>query len=247
MRYCTSNLAAALLALSLCGGAVAQGQAGPIAGTPVDRNVGDSGPTAVSHRQVHRGLGQFGVGSLLLDRFDNQPHEFDRFNPIVGDSRTSHRFVMQAPGVTAIMKRPDYIGPSPIGGLTFNRQIHDGAEALVFSPDTVFVLSPELLGPPKRLNNADPSLLNHPNRIQSITAGDPNAIMRDTIVTGQPRNYATKNHPAVQNDPNYVHPDIIERRRKLKAEREAEQEAEQAAREKPATRTDDAATDALAE
>ena len=243
MRRFLSNLTVGLLALSLCGGAVAQGQAEPIAGTPVDRNVGDSGPTAVSHRQVHRGLGQFGTGSLLLDRFDNQPHQFDRFNPIVGDSRTSHRFIMQAPGVTAIMKRPDYIGPSPLGGLTFNRQIRDGAEALVFSPDTVFVLSRELLAPPKRQNTADQSLPTDPNRIQAITAGDPNAIMRDTIVTGQPRNYTVKNHPAVQHDPNYVHPQIIERRRKLKAEREAEQ----AEHKKSAARADDAAADASAE
>lgn len=222
MPRTVSNLTAGLLALSLGGDAIAQAYAGPVGGTPVDRNVADTGANAASQRFVQPGLGQFGVGSLLLDRFDNRPHQFDRFNPIVGDARTSHRYLMQAPGVTALMSRPDYIGPSPRGGWVLNQQTFDGAEILTFSPDTVFVLSPELLSPPKRNNDPDAGLINHPNRIQPITAGDPNALMRETLITGQPRNFIIDNHPAVQNDPNYVHPDIIERRRKLKAEREAE-------------------------
>ena len=224
MRTRLTNLTLAL-SLIISGGAIAQEYAGPVGatsgGTPVDRNVGDTGPNSASQRIVQPGLGQFGVGSLLLDRFDRSPHNFDRFNPIVGDARTNHRYIMQAPGVTALMKRPDYIGPSPNGGWVFNQQTFDGAEILTYSPDTVFVLSPELLAAPKRRDTRDEQH-NDPNRVQPKTAGDPPAIMRDTLVTGKPTNYIIDNHPAVQRDPNYVHPEIIERRRKLKAEREAE-------------------------
>lgn len=223
------HVVALLLALSLCGSAAAQEYAGPIgAGTPVDRNVGDTGANAASQRFVQPGLGQFGVGSLLLDRFDNRPVALDRFNPLVGDARTSQRYLLQAPGVTALLSRPDYIGPSPLGGLTFNRQTLDGAEILVFSPDTVFVLSPELLAQPQRNDSTQTPLVSHPNRLRPTLAGDPHAIMRDAIVTGQPRQYTLENHPVVENNPHYVHPEIIERRRKLKAEREAEREAERA-------------------
>ena len=222
MRSLSCNLSAALLALLFTSDAVAQEYVGPVAGTPVDRNVGDTGANSASQRLMQPGLGQFGVGSLLLDRYDNSPHQFDRFNPIVGDNRTNHRYLMQAPGVTALMSRPDYIGPSPRGGWVFNQQTFDGAEILTFSPDTVFVLSPELLAPSKRNNDADNAWLNHPNRVRPQPAGDPHAIMRDTIITGQPTKHIIKNHPAVEHNPNYVHPDIIERRRKLKAEREAE-------------------------
>lgn len=228
MRSFFYPLSTSALTLILSSGTLAQEYVGPVGGTPVDRNVGDTGPNAASQRLMQPGLGQFGVGSLLLDRFDNKPHQFDRFNPIVDDARTSHRYLMQAPGVTALMSRPDYIGPSPRGGWVFNQQTFDGAEILTFSPDTVFVLSPELLAKPNRNQDLDTSLPNHPYRIQPITAGDPNAIMRDTLITGQPRPYLLDNHPAVQHDPNYVHPDIIERRRKLKAEREAEEPAKDA-------------------
>lgn len=223
MRALSCNLTAALLSLVMTSGAVAQEYVGPVAGSPVDRNVGDTGPNSASQRLMQPGLGQFGVGSLLLDRYDNSPHQFDRFNPIVGDNRTNHRYLMQAPGVTALMSRPDYIGPSPRGGWVFNQQTYDGAEILTFSPDTVFVLSPELLAPPKRNNDLNNTWLDHPNRVRPTTVGDPHAIMRDTIITGQPTNYTIENHPVLQHDPNYVHPDIIERRRKLKAERQAEQ------------------------
>lgn len=224
MRIRLTNLTTAVLALLICSPAVAQEYVGPVGGTPVDRNVGDTGPNATSQRLVQPGLGQFGVGSLLLDRFDHSPHNFDRFNPIVGDTRTNHRYIMQAPGVTALMKRPDYIGPSPNGGWVFNQQTFDGAEILTYSPDTVFVLSPELLATPKRQNINAP-LPNDPNRVQPKTVGDPHAIMRDNIVTGKPKNYIVDNHPVVQRDPNYVHPEIIERRKRLKAEREAEAKA----------------------
>ncbi|MEM6504897.1 MAG: hypothetical protein AAF711_05480, partial [Planctomycetota bacterium] len=147
MRRRFANLTAALLALSLSAGVAAQEYAGPVGGTPVDRNVGDTGPNSASQRLVQPGLGQFGVGSLLTDRYDREPFAFDRFNPAVGDTRTSHRYLMQAPGVTALMSRPDYIGPSPRGGWVFNQQTFDGAEILTYSADTVFVLSPELLAP----------------------------------------------------------------------------------------------------
>ena len=217
------------LSLVIAGGAVAQEFAGPV----VDRNVGDAGPNSASQRYMQPGLGQFGVGSLLLDRYERSPHTFDRFNPIVGDSRTSHRYIMQAPGVTALMSRPDYIGPSPRGGWVLNQQTYDGAEILTYSADTVFVLSPELLRPLPQVNEADAAWRNNPNRVRPRTVGDPHAIMRDSIITGQPTQYTIENHPAVQHDPNYVHPEIIERRKRLKAEREAEAEAAEDAQDKP--------------
>jgi len=230
MRLLLFNLST-FVALAFTGSAVAQDYAGPVGGTPVDRNVGDTGPNSASQRLMQPGLGQFGVGSLLLDRYDNQPHRFDRFNPIVGDARTSHRYLMQAPGVTALMNRPDYIGPSPQGGWVFNQQTYDGAEILTYSSDTVFVLSPALLAKPERKDQADNAWRDHPNRVRAQTVGDPNAIMRDTIVTGQSRNVTLEKHPAVQRDPNYVHPEIIERRKRLKAEREAEVAAKKAEEE----------------
>lgn len=238
MRSPLINLTAAF-ALLLAGSAAAQEYVGPAdgnpGGTPVDRNVGDTGANSASQRLMQPGLGQFGVGSLLLDRYDNKPHEFDRFNPIVGDARTSQRYLMSAPGVTALLSRPDYIGPSPQGGWVFNQQTYDGAEILTYSADTVFVLSPELLAAPKR--QEDDAWLDDPNRVQAQTVGDPNAVMRESLVTGQPKRYTVQNHPAVQQDPNYVHPDIIERRKRLKAEREAEEAAkkqEEAAAEEEA-------------
>lgn len=222
-----NNLIAALLVMGFTSSAVAQVYAGPV-GTPVDRNVGDTGANAASQRLIQPGLGQFGIGSLLLDRYDRSPHDISPFNPILGDTRTSHRYLMQAPGVTALLNRPDYIGPSPRGNWVFNQQTYDGAEILSFSADTVFVLSPELLAAPKRNDEIDTAWLNNPNRVKPKTVGDPHAIMRNTIITGQPTNHIIDNHPVLQHNPNYVHPDIIERRRKLKAEREAEQ-AEQVA------------------
>ncbi|MBX2851272.1 MAG: hypothetical protein KTR15_05965 [Phycisphaeraceae bacterium] len=218
------------LALLIASGGIAQEYAGPV----VDRNVGDTGPNSASQRYMQPGLGQFGVGSLLLDRYERSPHTFDRFNPIVGDSRTSHRYIMQAPGVSALMSRPDYIGPSPRGGWVFNQQTYDGAEILSYSADTVFVLTPELLRPMPKRNEADTAWLNNPNRVRPRTVGDPHAIMRDTIITGQPTRYTTDNHPAVQRDPNYVHPEIIDRRKRLKAEREADRKAEEAERQEEA-------------
>lgn len=220
-----TNLIACLL-LVYASGVVAQEYAGPVGaasgGTPVDRNVADTGANAASQRLVQPGLGQFGVGSLLLDRYDNRPHSLDRFNPIVGDTRTSHRYLMQSPGVTALMSRPDYIGPSPKGGWVFNQQTYDGAEILAYSSDTVFVLSPELLAPPKHKHATDNAWLDNPYRVRPNTVGDPYAIMRDSRITGQPRRFTVENHPALEHDPNYVHPEIIERRKRWKAEREAE-------------------------
>jgi hypothetical protein len=230
MRSPLFNLSAALLTLSLGGVAFGQEYLGPV-GSPVDRNVADTGANAASQRFVQPGLGQFGVGSLLLDRYDRSPHTFDRFNPAVGDARTSHRYVMQAPGVTALLSRPDYIGPSPRGNLVFNRQTYDGAEMLSFAADTVFVLSPELLATPRPREQVLPDI---PNLIKPRSVGNPHAIMRDTIITGQPTQYIIDNHPAVQHDPNYVHPEIIERRRRLKAEREAEAKAQRDAETKQA-------------
>lgn len=230
----TLALAAAGALLSASLHADAQAIAGPNA-TPVDRNVADTSANSASQRLAQPGLGQFGVGSILLDRQNNPhtqrqavtPFEQPRHNPFVEDPRTSHRYLMQAPGVTALMNQTDYIGPSPRGGWVRNQQTFDGYEILTFSADTVFVLSPELLQPPARLD--DPVLDDHPSRVQPKPLGDPLSTMRRARRTGyepllQPRP-ANSVHPAQQMleiDPHYVHPEIIERRRRLKAEREAE-------------------------
>lgn len=220
-----TNLIASLL-LVCASGVVAQEYAGPVGtasnGTPVDRNVADAGANSASQRLMQPGLGQFGVGSLLLDRYDNRPIALNRFNPILADARTSHRYLMQSPGVTALMSRPNYIGPSPKGGWVLNQQTYDGAEILAYSSNTVFVLSPELLAPTKHQQVIDTAWMNNPHRVRPNTVGDPYAIMRDTMITGQPRQVTIENHPILQQNPNYVHPEIIERRKRWKAEREAE-------------------------
>lgn len=218
-----TNLIVALALLLTTSSAVAQ-QA-PV-GTPVDRNVADTGANSASQRLVQPGIGQFGVGSLLLDRYDKKPHSWNRANPIVGDIRTSHRYLMQAPGITALMKRPDYIGLSPEGKWVFNRQTYDGAEILTYSPDTVFVLSPQLLTPQKHNDQINAAWENNPYRVRPITVDKHHAIRRNALITDQPHQITIERHPLLRDNPNYVHPEIIERRKRWKAEREAEKKAQ---------------------
>lgn len=243
MRLHLTNLMTAA-ALMLAGSAHAQQYLGPVGGqpgTPVDPGVADSSANATSQRVTQPGLGQFGVGSLLLDRHVATPHQPDRFDPFAGDGRVSHRYLMQAPGVTALMNQTDYIGPSPRGGWAFNGLTYDGAQALIYSADTVFVLSPELLQQRRDDEYLAPN--DHPSRVQPATPVDFDAYMRDARVKvrplGQPYRTAPDAHlpPELARDPNYVHPEIIERRKRLKAEREAEARAKQEAeREQDAQR-----------
>lgn len=206
------------------------GPAGPPTGAVVDRGVSDISANAASMRVAQPGLGQFGVGSLLIDRHAVNPFEPNRFDPFAGDSRVSHRFLMRAPGVTAMMNQTDYIGPSPRGGFVRNGLTFDGSAIQAISPDTIFVLTPELLHP-QRQQRQDPTLNDHPSRVQPITPIDFDAYMRSMRYTGQRVDAPFKTNlnahiaPELARDPNYVHPEIIERRKRWKAEREAEEAA----------------------
>ena len=226
MRPCFQFVAGFGVALLIGGGAAAQQQA---VGTPVDRNVADTGANAASQRAVQPGLGQFGVGSLLLDRFGDSAFEPTRHDGY-HDPRANQRYLLQAQGVHALIGRPDYIGPSPQGGWVRNRQTFDGAEVMTMTAaNTVYVLSPELLRP---VTPAQPAYEDNPyrvqRRLQPTTFGDPYALMRETQVTGQPRPQAV--HRINQRPSTYRHPEIIERQRKLREEREAERVAD---REQP--------------
>lgn len=220
--------------LCIAGGASAQ----YAVGTPVDRNVADTGANSYSMRFVQPGIGQFGVGSLLLDRYGQNtgPFQPDYYDPYAGDTRAGlgHRYMLQAPGFHALMDRPDYIGPSPTGGWVRNAQTYDGAEILTLrSANTVYVLSPELLE--QRSTTTTEAEPDNPYRVQLRTAGDPYAIMRNAQVDGradaQPYQPAAPLQQITPADENYVHPEIIERRKRLKAEREAEKAAKQAAQQ----------------
>lgn len=199
-------------------------------GTPVDRNVGDTGPNAASQRVAQPGIGQFGVGSLLLDRYASDPSQPERFQRNANDPRVNQRYLMQTPGVTALIDRPEYIGPSPIGGWVRNGQTFDGAEILTLTPaNLVFVLSPELLQPKRTPVRPiyEPNPNDHPNRIQPRTQSDPYAIMRSSELsqdsfTVNRDAYTPPQRVAPEAHNNYRHPAIIERQRKLREERERE-------------------------
>jgi len=224
MRTPRSILISALAALLM--GSAAQTAAQDYVGPLVDRNVGDTGPNAASQRYMQPGLGQFGVGSLLRDRFSNEdPYQSTRFDPFNNDPRVSQRYLMQSPGVSALIERPDYIGPSPHGGWVMNAQTYDGAEILTLTPaNTVFILSPELLQPTRSI---DADLTDHPNRVQPQSVGNPYSLMLNAQVDG--RAYTRPDPALIDRAETYVHPEILERRRLLRAEREAEEAARQAA------------------
>lgn len=196
-------------------------------GTPVDRNVGDTGPNAASQRLTQPGLGQFGVGSLLLDRFgDRDPYRTTRVDLFAADPRAGQRYLLRAPGITALIARPDYIGPSPAGGWVFNQQTIDGAEILTLTPaNTVYVLSPQLLRPPTDPRDATAYADDNPNRYQPRTLGGPNGRIEntrlDTQVNARPA-YAPAPHVQAPRDETYRHPAILERQRKLREERQRE-------------------------
>lgn len=241
MPITSRSFSATLLAALLYGGpGFAQDYVGPIqpaAGTPVDRNVADTGANAASQRIAQPGLGKFGVGSLLLDRYATRPSDIARANPYVGDPRVSQRYLLQAPGFTALTQRPDYVGPSPQGGWVRNAQTFDGTEIMTLTAaNTVFVLSPELLQPQqvhdfneRTANQVIRQDLADRLRVQPQPAGQAvSARVGSTKPETKNFSHGVMGSPALEleRNPNYVHPEIIERRRKLKAERETERERE---------------------
>ena len=218
-------VASASLVIMLGGAVPAAGQYQP--GSAVDRNVGDTGPNAASQRHMQPGIGQFGDGVLLLDRYGNDdPYQTARFDPFAGDPRVSQRYLMQTAGVYALIDRPDYIGLSPQGGWTYNQQTIDGTEILTLTPaNTVFILSPELLGP--RPLPQDAEYDGNGNRLsvqQQQAVGDPYAMMRSVQGTQQPANAPPGLDPRPTYN-TYRHPEIIERERKLREEREQQAQA----------------------
>lgn len=206
-------------------------------GTPVD-NFAGTGPNAASLRVAQPGLGQFGVNSLLLDRFGKDPYQPQHVtNPFSVDPRVSQRYMLQAQGFAALMDRPDYIGLSPQGGWVFNQQTIDGTEILTLTPaNTVYVLNPELLQPTPVRPTAPPD---HPNRVQPETRTDPYALMRESRVNRDAYAPVQRIQQPTLHDENYRHPEIIERERKLKEERarEAEQREREAAEQEQAEAT----------
>jgi len=218
--------ASASLCLMLGSASPALGQVA-VAGTPVDRNVGDTGPNAASQRLTQPGLGQFGVGSLLVDRYGgNDPYQTMSVDAFAADPRVGQRYLLRSPGVTALLARPDYIGPSPEGGWVFNEQTVDGAEVLTLTPaNTVYVLSPQLLRPQNDGRENPAYADDNPNRYQPRTLGGPNAMIQDTRVDTQVfARPAYSPPPQIQapRDETYRHPAIIERERKLREERQRE-------------------------
>jgi len=253
MREGIQFVASSTLCLMLGSASPALGQVA-VAGTPVDRNVGDTGPNAASQRLTQPGLGQFGVGSLLVDRYGgNDPYQTMRVDAFAADPRVGQRYLLRSPGVTALLARPDYIGPSPEGGWVFNEQTIDGAEILTLTPaNTVYVLSPQLLRPQNDGRENPAYADDNPNRYQPRTLGGPSAMIQDTRVDTQvyarPA-YSPPPQTQAPRDETYRHPAIIERERKLREERQreaieqAQAEAEQRKAEENAEGEPDAESD----
>ena len=214
------------------GVASAQEYAGPV-GAPVDRNVADTGPNAASQRFVQPGLGQFGVGSLLTDRFGTGDFQSPRFDPFAVDPRVAHnqRYMLQTPGFAALIADPEYIGPNHNGDWVQNQQTIDGTEVLTLqSANTVFVLDHRLLQPaPRSQVNAEDD---HPYRVQPVlirptAVGGHHASMHNTRLNNEA--YAGQSHALPPRPDTYVHPEILERRRLLREEREREAAEREAA------------------
>lgn len=186
-------------------------------------------------------------------RLGQSPFEPARYDAYAGDIRTAHgqRYMLQAPGFAALLDQTDYIGLSPHGGWTRNTQTIDGSEILTLTgANTVYVLDHRLLRGP--VNHTPMHLLLEQQRINApanmllpLTVGNPYQLMRDGRINNQLDNAYTQGlyggktkttppvTPIIDNqqqyvlayDENYVHPEIIERRRKLKEEREVEEAA----------------------
>ena len=76
MRPRPSNLTAGLLALSLSSGVIAQEYAGPVSGTPVDRNVADTGAIRLTGTisQLQLEPGRYTI-ALAVGRPDDLPEQ----------------------------------------------------------------------------------------------------------------------------------------------------------------------------
>ena len=118
-------------------------------GRAVDPNVGDRGPNAASLRVVEPGLAQHPfTARVTTTDFRSRWSPFQAADPIATDPATglphSQGFQFTAPGVRALMDRPDYL--VDVGGdqAGLNVQpVADGRQVLIIPANTVFQLTPE--------------------------------------------------------------------------------------------------------
>lgn len=191
----------------------------------VDRNVGDSGPNSASQRVVEPGIGQWSRQAPLTDRFGQaQPQWIDR----ALDPRLSQRYMYQAPGLTAMLNRPDYAALTPEGNIVRNAQGIDHALVQLTPANVVYILSPELLNAPPPKQDPDDQALAPSNvqRVQPVSVVNPNQLMDDARVDGR----YDPNAPANMVDIATIHgraqaqrhPELEERSRRLREERARE-------------------------
>lgn len=122
-----------LIAAMACLGAQAQ----PVADRPVDQAVEDLDPRAASLRVVDPGNAQFPTRSMIVQRAHAA-----RWQP--GADLADHRYEYRAPGVRAVMNRPDYVVLDGAGRRAANiAPAIDGAFLETAPPDTVFRLTPD--------------------------------------------------------------------------------------------------------
>ncbi|MEM8737814.1 MAG: hypothetical protein AAGG38_04960 [Planctomycetota bacterium] len=125
-------------------------------GTPVDPNVGDRDPRAVSLRRVEVGnaVHSFG-GRLSVADFGRSWSPHNPNQPIATDPATglahSQSFQYQAPGLRALLDRPDYLvnlGNDQIGRNVQPIRETDQIMIMIIPANTVFQLTPETTPPP---------------------------------------------------------------------------------------------------
>lgn len=115
----------------------------------VDANVGDRDPLATSLRRVEPGnaLHSF-ENRLTVTDFARRWSPFDPATPTTTDPSTglvhSQGYQYRAPGVRALIDRPDYL--VDLGGNTPGRNVQpvrDGAQVMIIPANTIFQLTPE--------------------------------------------------------------------------------------------------------
>lgn len=204
---------------------------GQSAGGVVDRNVSDAGPNSVSQRVVDPGIARWSRDASMIDRLGNSdPQWIDR----VADPRLNQRYFYQAPGLTALVSRPNYAVLTPDGEVATNRQGVDGKVIQLAPANLVYILSPQYLNAPSTSTEPDPD----DHRVRGTPLVNTGPIAQDARIDGR----YDPNAPANMVDIAAIHgraqeirhPDLVERSRRLREERAKEQaarEAEEAAAE----------------
>lgn len=118
-------------------------------GSPVDANVGDRDPLATSLRRIEPGNAQHSFANrLTVIDFSRRWLPFDPATPTTTDPATglvhSQGYQYRAPGVRALVDRPDYL--VDLGGRALGRNVQpvrDGAQFMIIPANTVFQLTSE--------------------------------------------------------------------------------------------------------